>query len=71
MINHASLDLKPFQDEHSAVIIGDEMNFQNGRKSINMFGDMEITRDVAGLERINGLIKVLQSIQTVLKNGKT
>ena len=71
MNNQASLNLKPFQDEHSAVMIGDEMNFQNGKKSINMFGDMEITRDIAGLERVNGLIQVLQGIQTVLKNGKT
>ncbi len=65
-----SLDLKPFQNERDAVIIGDEMNFQNGKKAINIFGDIEITRDVEGLHMVNGMIQVLQSIQAVLKNAK-
>lgn len=65
------LDLTPFQNERDAVIIGDEMNFQNGKRAINMFGDIEITKDANGLQKVTSMIQVLQTIQTALKNAKS
>ena len=64
-----TVKLKPFQNENEAIVIGDELNFENGKKAIRMWGEIEITNDAEGFHTVVGIIKVLQVIQETLAKG--
>ena len=58
---------KPFENESEVAQI-DQMTIENQLDKIQLYGSVEITKDKAGLLKVNQLLSFLQSISNSLKN---
>ncbi len=65
MVGHSGFE--PFSDDAAALEI-DGLKVENGTASIEMYGSVSFTRDVAGRERLSRVLAVLDGIRKVLED---
>lgn len=58
--------MTPFADDSAATGIGD-MQVENGRDRIAVYGSLDLTRDKAGLALAHGLRALLDTVIAVLE----
>ena len=58
--------LKPFADDTTALSI-EELSLENGRDRVILYGNLELTRDKAGLSRTRKLKRVIDAVLKVLE----
>jgi len=58
--------MKPYADDTAATSVGD-MQVENGRDRIAMYGSLDLTRDQAGLALARGMLSLLESVITALE----
>lgn len=56
---------KPF-DGNQSVSVGD-LTIENAEDKVILYGDLEITRDKAGLENLQKLLSLLESTKKILE----
>ena len=61
--------IKPFANESEAVTIG-EMNIENHADRVSVFGELDLTRDKAGLRNARALRSILDSVVRELEADK-
>ena len=61
----ASTDLVPFADNSTSRTIGG-MTVENGTDSITFYGQTDLSRDRAGLERARALLAFMQQVVNTL-----
>ncbi len=65
-----SSTLKPFADDAASLGIGG-LTVENGADSIAIYGQTDLTRDRAGLERARALSRLLNDIVKALESDKS
>ncbi len=58
--------MKPFADD-SATTAVDGLNFENGRDRIAIYGNLDLTKDKAGLAHARALLALLQAVVKTLE----
>jgi hypothetical protein len=62
---------KAFENEDQVLNVGgDALTVENGLTSISLTGNLQITKDKAGLEKAKALQEALDSIVLALRNEK-
>ena len=62
--------LIPFANESDALIIGN-LNIENRIDRVSLFGDIDLTRDQAGLANARALKALLEDVVKALEADKT
>lgn len=62
-------DFQPFANTTQSISVGPDagLTFENNNDSINVYGDITITKNTEG-HQIQELIEMLQKIQSILDN---
>ena len=58
--------MKPFADDSAATAVGG-LKLENGRDSIAVYGNLDLTRDKAGLAHARTLLAVLDAVVKTLE----
>jgi transcriptional regulator of heat shock response len=58
-------DYKPFDGNQSITIT--DLTIENSADKVIIYGDMEITRDKTGLEKLNKLLELLEATKKQLE----
>lgn len=62
---------QPFGNDSQNVLCSDEnggeINITNGKKTISIFGDLEIGKDQEGLRNVTALIENLSEVKVVIE----
>ena len=59
---------KPF-DSNKSISIGD-LTIENSEDKVIIYGDLDITRDKAGLNKLNQLLSILNNTKNQLEKEK-
>lgn len=62
--------MKPYADDSAATSIGD-MQVENGRDRIAVYGSLDLTRDQAGLTLARNMLALLETVVKALEADLT
>lgn len=61
-------DLQPYADDKSITIA--ELTIENSADRVSLYGDLDLTRDKAGLGKAQQLMSVIEAVVRILEDDK-